>query len=101
VTTESRSHVLPEVPTVMESGVPGYKYMGWFGMFGPGKLPPQLVSRLSAEVARILALPDVRERMLNLATTPTPSTPEALHELVRTEIQTRRKIFAQGEHASP
>ena len=93
VTTESRSHVLPEVPTVMESGVPGYKYMGWFGVFGPGKLPPQLVRRLSAEVARILALPDVRERMLNLATTPTPSTPELLRELVRSEIQTRRKIF--------
>lgn len=101
VTTESRSHVLPEVPTIMESGVPGYKYMGWFGVFGPGKLPQQLVSRLSTEVARILSLPDVRERMLNLATTPTSSTPEALHELVRSEIQTRRKIFAREGHTSP
>jgi len=95
VTTETRSHVLPDVPTVIESGVPGYRYMGWFGLFGPGKLPQPLVNRLSIEVARILTLPDVKERLLNLATTPTPSTPEVLQELVRSEIQTRRKIFAR------
>jgi len=93
VTSSRRSHALPDVPTVSESGVPGYEYMGWFGMFGPGKLPQALVARLNAEVARILSLPDVRERILNLATNPEPSTPQALHELVRSEIETRRKLF--------
>ena len=93
VTTATRSHSLPDVPTVAESGLPGYRYDGWFGMFAPGKLPPALVKRLSDEVSRILNLPDVRERILNLATTPTPSSPEELHKLLRTEIETRRKIF--------
>ena len=93
VTTTTRSHTLPDVPTVAESGLPGYRYDGWFGVFAPGKLPPQLVKQLSDEVARILNLPDVRERILNLATTPQTSTPEELHKLVRTEIETRRKIF--------
>ena len=93
VTTATRSHALPDVPTVAESGLPGYRYDGWFGVFAPGKLPPQLVKQLADEVARILSLPDVRERILNLATTPAPSTPQELHKLLRTEIETRRKIF--------
>ena len=93
VTTATRSQSLPDVPTVAESGLPGYRYDGWFGMFGPGKLPPAIVKQLGTEVARILALPDVRDRILNLATTPQTSTPEELHQLVRSEIETRRKIF--------
>ena len=95
VTTSTRSHTLPDVPTVAESGLPGYRYDGWFGAFAPGKLPPQLVKQLADEVARILNLPDVRERILNLATTPQTSTPEELHKLVRSEIETRRKIFKE------
>ena len=93
VTTAARSHALPDVPTVAESGLPGYRYDGWFGVFAPGKLPPQLVKKLSDEVGRVLGLADVLERILNLATTPTPSTPEELRKLLRTEIETRRKIF--------
>jgi tripartite-type tricarboxylate transporter receptor subunit TctC len=93
VTTATRSHTLPDVPTVAESGLPAYRYDGWFGVFAPGKLPPQLVKQLSGEVARILDLPDVRERILNLATTPKSSSPEDLHKLLRSEIETRRKIF--------
>ena len=97
VTTPTRSHTLPDVPTIAESGVPGYEYLGWFGMFAPAKLPARIVAQLSSEVGRILTLPEVRERILNLATTPEPSTPEALHKLLRTEIETRRKIFgAEG-----
>lgn len=93
VTTPTRSHSLPDVPTIAEAGVPGYEYLGWFGAFAPAKLPARIVAQLNAEVNRILNLADVRERILNLATTPQPGTPEALHKLLRTEIETRRKIF--------
>lgn len=93
VTTLARSHALPDVPTVAESGVPGYEYNGWFGMFAPARLPGAILNQLNAEVARILGNVDVRDRILNLATTPMPSTPEALHKLLRTEIETRSKIF--------
>ena len=100
VTTATRSHTLPDVPTVAESGLPGYRYDGWFGMFAPGKLPLPLVNQLGAEVARILALPDVRDRILNLATTPKSSTPAELHQLLKSEITTRRKIFKDVERSA-
>jgi tripartite-type tricarboxylate transporter receptor subunit TctC len=93
VTSGSRSPLLPDVPTIPEAGWPAFRYEGWFGMFAPGRIPPAMLKLLSAEVARILALPDVRERIMNVAMMPTPSSPETLHELLRTEIESRRKIF--------
>ena len=94
VTTVTRSHTLPEVPTVAEAALPGFEYDGWFGVFAPGRTPRNIIDRLSAEIGRILALPDVKERILSLGATPKSSAPEALDKLVRTEIQTRRKVFA-------
>lgn len=93
VTTDKRAPPLPEVPTVAESGLPGYAYEGWFGMFAPGKLPPALLQQINAEVTRILKLPDVRERIMAVAMVPDPGTPEALHKMLASEIETRRKIF--------
>jgi len=93
VTSGSRSPLLPDVPTIPEAGWPAFKYDGWFGMFAPGRISPAMLKLLSTEVARILALPDVRERIMNVAMMPSPSSPESLHELLRTEIESRRKIF--------
>lgn len=93
VSTAKRSHVLPDVPTVAESGLPAYAYEGWFGMFAPGKLPPALLQQINAEVTRILKLPDVRERIMAAAMEPDPTTPEVLHKMLVSEIATRRKIF--------
>ena len=94
VTTATRSHMLPDVPTVAEAAIPGFEYDGWFGLLAPSATPRAIVNKLAAEIARILALPDVREPMLNQGATPKPSAPEALDNLVRTEIATRRKVFA-------
>jgi len=94
VTTATRSHMLPDVPTVAEAAIPGFEYDGWFGLLAPSATPRTIINKLSAESARILALPDVREPMLNQGATPKPSAPEALDKLVRTEIATRRKVFA-------
>jgi tripartite-type tricarboxylate transporter receptor subunit TctC len=94
VTTATRSHMLPDVPSIAEAALPGFDYDGWFGLFAPSQTPRAVLSKLTAETTRILALPDVREPMLNQGATPKPSTPEALNKLVRTEIETRKKIFA-------
>src|SRR5262245_19547925 len=96
VTTATRSHMLPDVPTIAEAAIPGFDYDGWFGIFAPSGTPRAIVGKLSTAPARILALPDVREPMLNQGATPKSSTPEALNNLARTEIQTRRKIFASA-----
>ena len=94
VSTATRSHMLPDVPTIAEAAIPGFEYDGWFGMLAPGATPRGIVNKLAAETARILALPDVREPMLNQGATPKSSAPQVFEKLVHTEIQTRRKVFA-------
>ena len=92
-TPRQRAQLLPDVPTVAEAGLAGFEYDGWFGLFAPARTPRAVVARLSAEVARILALPDVKDRISGLGATPKSGTPEALGTLVRSEIETRRKVF--------
>jgi tripartite-type tricarboxylate transporter receptor subunit TctC len=93
VATSVRNPSLPDVPTVAESGVPGYSVDGWFGMFAPARTPAGVIKQISAEVVRILAMPDVRARFQAIATTPRGEPPEVLDRLLRTEIETRKRIF--------
>ena len=93
ITTAARSSAVPDVPTVAESGLPGYVYDGWFGVFAPSRVPPAVVKKLGDEIARILTLPDVRERVHSIGMEPTPSSPQDLHKLLATEIEVRKKIF--------
>ena len=58
-----RTTFAPDVPTLVESGLPGFEAGVWYGMMGPAGLPPEIVARLSQELARIVRLPDVRERL--------------------------------------
>ena len=86
VTGSRRSSVLPEVPTVAESGVPGYEVSTWYGAFAPGGTPHAIVARINAEIVRIMQLPEVRERLLSQAFEPLADTPERFAALVRAEI---------------
>ena len=63
VLTPDRSPILPEVPTIAESGYPGFEASVWYGVVGPAGLPPSVVARLHAEIQKALALPEVRERL--------------------------------------
>ncbi len=63
VTSGTRSKLLPEYPTVAESGVPGYDMRGWFGMFAPARIPPELVARLNAEAKRAMNAPEILKRI--------------------------------------
>jgi tripartite-type tricarboxylate transporter receptor subunit TctC len=62
VTSNTRSKLLPELPTIAESGVPGYDVRGWFGMFAPARIPASIVAKLHAEAKRIMHSPDVVSR---------------------------------------
>jgi tripartite-type tricarboxylate transporter receptor subunit TctC len=62
-------------------------------VFAPSKVPAAIVNKLSEEVARILALPEVRDRIQSIGMEPAPSSPQELHRLLTTEIQVRKKIF--------
>ena len=93
VTTTERVALLPDVPSLGESALPGFKYDGWFGIWAPGKVPRKTIDAISREVGRILALPDVAERIVSQGATPKSSSPADLDQLVRSEVETRGKVL--------
>jgi tripartite-type tricarboxylate transporter receptor subunit TctC len=83
VTGSRRSETLPELPTVAESGLPGYVAVGWFGLLAPVATPAAIVARLSADANRVLAEPEVRARMQALGADPGGNTPEEFARFIR------------------
>jgi len=86
VTTPKRSPALPDIPTIAESGVPGYEFTGWIGVLLPARTPPDIVLKLSREVARIVQLPDLKQRFAADATESVGSTPEEYTAFLKAEI---------------
>jgi tripartite-type tricarboxylate transporter receptor subunit TctC len=86
VTDPKRSALMPDVPTVAESGLPGFEVTAWIGMFAPAATPPDIIRRLNRELVQALARPQVRERILNAQMEPDPTTPEEMTRQVRAEF---------------
>lgn len=96
VSTAVRSPSLPQVPTLAETVAPGLVWDQWTGMFAPAKTPREIVNRLSREVARALASPELRERISNRGSVPKPSTPEEFDVFVRAEVAKVGKVIREG-----
>lgn len=92
VTSAQRIRQLPNVPTVAESGLPGYRWDFWYGMLAPGKTPRPLVARLNRDITRILESQDVRERWSALGAEANASTPEQFDRLIAEEIASYTKL---------
>jgi hypothetical protein len=86
VTSTKRIKDFPSLPTVAESGVPGYKWEFWYGLLAPAKTPKPILQKIYAEVKRILELPSVKERFDELGTTAVSNTPEQFDALIAAEI---------------
>jgi tripartite-type tricarboxylate transporter receptor subunit TctC len=86
VTSQKRSPAAPDLPTIAESGYPGFYADAWSGLFAPRGTPKAVVDRLAAETRRILALPEVRERLAGLGAEPVGSTPAEFASHVQREI---------------
>src|SRR5262249_8302021 len=86
VTGMTRSALLPDTPTVNESGLPGFDVPSWYGIFGPAALPKDLVAKLNADVAAILGAADLKERLATLGAEPGSMTVDAFARYVRDEI---------------
>jgi tripartite-type tricarboxylate transporter receptor subunit TctC len=95
VSTSARVPSLPDVPTLAEAGV-RLDWDQWYGLFAPAKTPPQIVNQLSREVAKVLAAPDVRERIANRGSVPKPSTPEEFSAFVAAEVAKVGKVIRDG-----
>jgi tripartite-type tricarboxylate transporter receptor subunit TctC len=76
VTDSTRSQFYPEMPTISESGLPGYESVGWFGLLAPAKTPPDIVKRLNEALVSIMQTKDFREHLAVLGAEPKPQTPE-------------------------
>jgi len=87
VTTAKRTPFAPEIPTVAESGLPGFDISTWFGVFAPAGTPREALDRLHAEFAKALAAPDVREKMINMGAEPVGNRPEEFAAFVRAEAE--------------
>ena len=97
VGTKQRSALLPEYPTMIEAGVPGYEASTAFGVLAPGRTAPEIVAKLNREITRILALPDVRERLSNMGLEPVGGAPARYAEHLRAELaQHARVVKAAG-----
>ena len=93
VTTAQRAPLLPDVPTVAEAALPGFNYDGWIGLIASSATPRRIIQLISREVARILELPDIRERIASLGGRPRSSTPEEFDQFIRSEIETRSQVL--------
>lgn len=92
VTSTKRSPILPDVPTVSESGLKGFEALQWFGVFGPAGLPRDLVARLHGEIQRIVQTPELKDRLTKLASEPLVGTPEQFAAFQKSEIAEWAKV---------
>ena len=85
-TGAARMLALPDVPTVAELGVQGYEAGLWYGFVGPARIPADIVKRLNSEIVAVLALPEIRERLLSQGVEARPTTPEEFARLIVSDI---------------
>ncbi len=96
VTSAKRVSALPDLPTVIESGVPGYDTTLWYGLVGPKGLPAPIVARWNQEINRIIQTPEIRERFANGGLEPAPGTPEAFAAILKRDIERWAKVVEQA-----
>ncbi len=93
VTGLKREPTVPDVPTMAESGLPGYEFVIWFGMFAPAATPKFIITRLNQEVVKALATPDMREKLAQTGVDAESSTPEQMGQLLRSDVAKWAKII--------
>lgn len=96
VTSKARSALMPDLPTIAESGVPDYDLSGWIGLFAPAGTPPAVVERLNAEVAKIMQMPDVRSRFLDLGAEPGPMSVAEYSAWVQREVSMWTRLVREA-----
>ena len=96
VTSATRAPALPNVPTIAESGLPGFEASSWFALVAPAGLSKDVLARINAETARVLALPDVREKLEKLGLDLAPGTPEALASHIQAETTKWAKVVKES-----
>ena len=92
VTTPKRVPQLPNIPTMLEVGMTGYEMTNWYGVMGPANTPRDVVTKLNAEINRIMTLPDAKQRLEEVGTQLDPKSPEQFATFLRSEVQKYAKV---------
>ncbi len=92
VTTIKRSALMPSIPTIAESGLPGFDANNWYGLLAPAGTPRPIIMRLNTEVKKVLAMPEVKEFLFNQGLDPAPGTPEQFGAYIKSEIAKWAKV---------
>jgi len=93
---KERSPLAPDIPSLNESGLPGYDAAGWFGILAPAATPAPIVQRLNAEITAVLRSPEVRERFATAGLEPLPSTPEEMAALMKSEAVKWARVIQES-----
>jgi tripartite-type tricarboxylate transporter receptor subunit TctC len=101
VTSTQRAPAAPEIPTVAESGLPGFEAATWFALVAPAGTPNDVLARLNADVKHALAQPDVKQRFADLGMTAQDSTPAGLDAYVKSEIAKWTKVIKEADIRAP
>lgn len=97
VSSRERLSLLPDLPTVAESGVPGYQSSSWYGILAPAGTPPAIVGRLNAALVKVVAQPDVREALAREGADPVGSSPQAFGAFIVAEKQRLGEVIAKAK----
>lgn len=97
VGSKARSYAIPDVPTMIEAGFPGYDVSTWFALFAPAKTPAAIIDRLNAATNQALVDPRLAKTLASAGADPTGSTPDYLAKLMRDEYERWRKVIAEAK----
>ncbi len=92
VTGRQRSHALPEVPTMIEAGLPGFEAIVWFGVLAPADTPKEIIAKLNNEIGRALSLPKIAEQLSAIGSEVWPMTPDEFTVYIKAEVEKWRKV---------
>lgn len=95
VSTQTRSHALPDVPTVAESGLPGYQFDSWFGVMAPAGVPPAILAKVQQDIGKVLKMPDVAERLAKLGFDIVGSTPDVFDALIKADTARNMAVLRE------
>jgi tripartite-type tricarboxylate transporter receptor subunit TctC len=96
VTSATRSAAAPNIPTLAESGLPGFEATSWFALLAPAGIPKDMLARINAETIRVMNLPDVRDKLFQLGLEVAPGTPESLASYIQLETTKWAKVVKES-----
>jgi tripartite-type tricarboxylate transporter receptor subunit TctC len=96
VTSKKRAAAMPDVPTIEEAGVPGYELSSWYGILAPAGTPRPIVDKLNAAIVKIVAMPDVQQKMIEGGSEPQSSTPDEFMARIRADVAKFGKVVKEA-----